>query len=129
LERHWRYTWQEKPSRRGKTPTSPHLHLHITSLGQVKWRNQEGSHAARHQLLTYMGDATTRATTQTPSPRLDTEGLTPKLLSSTTTTQTPTPGLDAEGLIPKQLRLKLLHLKLGIFLSSLCLSNDSLAHC
>jgi hypothetical protein len=58
LERHWRYTWQEKLPRRGKTPTPPHLHLHIASLGQVKWRNQEGSHAARHQLLTYMGDAT-----------------------------------------------------------------------
>jgi hypothetical protein len=56
-----------------------------------------------------------RATTQTPSPGLDTEGLTPKLLSSTTTTQTPTPRLDAEGLTPILLRLKLLHLILGIF--------------
>jgi hypothetical protein len=46
----------EKPPRRGKT-----LNLHTTILCiasplHIKWRNQEGSCAARHQLLTYYGD-------------------------------------------------------------------------
>jgi hypothetical protein len=53
---------------------------------------------------------------------MDTEGLTPKLLSSSTTAQITTPGLDAEGLTPKLLRLKLLHLKLGIFLYPISIS-------
>jgi hypothetical protein len=37
-----------------------HLHTpspHVASLCHVKQRNQEGSHAARRQLLTCLGDA------------------------------------------------------------------------
>jgi hypothetical protein len=36
-----------------------HLHTlspHTVSLHHVKWRNQEGSHTARCQLLTCLGD-------------------------------------------------------------------------
>jgi hypothetical protein len=50
-----------------------------------------------------------------------------------TTTQTPTPGLDAEGLTPKLLRQKPYCIwtweSFFFFLFSLCLSNACLAHC
>jgi hypothetical protein len=54
-----------------------------------------------------------------------------------TTSETPSPGLEAEGLTPKLLRLKhyciwawrLFYFILFIFQSSLCLSNACLAYC
>jgi hypothetical protein len=46
------------------------------------------------------------------------------------TTQTPTPGLDAEGVTPELLRLKLYCIwTWDIFFFFLCLSNACLIHC
>jgi hypothetical protein len=94
LERHWRHTLQAKPPRRGKTLTPPHSSFCRESPLHVKQRNQEGPRAARCPRPDGLGRLglilfyfmfplwwdNYRTTSEAPSPGLEAERRTPKLL-------------------------------------------------